>query len=58
MIVNNNRIDKIILTSDKIANAVGDIILNYPEKVNLNLSKPVREMIVSRFKNNLKRYNH
>ena len=58
LIVNNNRIDKIILTSDKIANAVGDIILNYPEKVNLNLSKSVRETIVSRFKNNLKRYNH
>lgn len=59
LIVSNNRIDKVVLTSEKIANAAGDIILNYPEKVGVEkMSKAARETIVARFKNNLKRYNY
>ena len=59
LIINNNHVDKVILTSDKIANAVEDIVLNYPEKVNLEkMSKTIRETIIARFKNDLKRYNH
>lgn len=59
LIVTNTSVDKIVLTSEKIAKSVEDIVLNYPEKVGLDkLSEAVRETIINRFKANLKRFGH
>lgn len=56
-VINNYDVDRVILVSEKTANAVYDLIVDFPEKIGISeINRETRVTMAERFWSNLKRY--
>ena len=57
VVVTNNDIDRVILVTQKTAEAIYDLIVDYPEKIGISeMNKEARVNIAEKFWANLRRY--